>query len=335
MLFYLLIKKDASTLLPAPDAVYSDFASASLPSSGESTPQDAAAPAIAVTYLQQIVHQPPASFVPPAAEAAGKSISQQAVPTSLTSAAQVSTAHSNQVAVQPGADSLHPNPSLQQGLQQAAASEPRPGSSSSLLHPSASNPQASAPPQVSLSAAPAPPPPPLSRSSWMPQPVLPQATPASPQLQPALPQLLPASSHLLPPSPQPAAAMPHRGQQSSWVTQQHLQGAALQAAAGQDISKEFLALLQETSTHLADSQPSWPNQAGSEPSIAQPQTADSRQSEAATSGVEAEGLRPSGTLPASVAGTGPQVYGSSDKARAGSQGIFSRHILHLLTLQEV
>ena len=323
MLFYLLIKKDGSTVLPAPDAAHPDFASSSLPSSGESTPQYAAAPAI--------IHQAPASSVPPAAEAAVQSISHQAVPTSLTSAAQVTTAYPDQPAVQPGADSLHPNPSLQQGLQQAAASEPGPhpsGHSTGLVHTSTGNPQAFAPPQISPPAALAP----LSQSSWLPQRLLPQPTPASPQLQPTLPQLQPASPRLLPPSPQPAAAMPLRGQPSSQLTHQQMQGKVLPAAASQDISKEFLALLQETSTHLADSQPSWPNQTGSEPSIAQPQNADSRQTEAASSAVEAEGLRPGGTLTVSVAGTGPQVSSQSDEARAGNQGVFSSHILHVLTL---
>ena len=332
MLFYLLIKKDGSTVLPALDAVHPDFASSSLPSSGDSTPQPA--PAVAVTDLQQKVPLPPPPSVPPAAEAA--------VPTSFTSAAQVVTAHPDQPAVEPSADSLQPNPSLlpnfslQQGLQQAAASEPRPhlsGSNSGLVHPSASTLQPCAPPQASLPPAPASPH--LSNSSKLPQPLLPQLVPASPQLQPTLPRVQPTLPQLQPASPRPAAAMPHTGQPSSQQMHQHLPVEASQAAPGQDISKEFLALLQKTSKHLAGSQPSWPDQAGSDPSIAQPQIADSRQSESAASAVEAEGLRPSGTVTASVDGTGPLVASQSDEASAADQGTFSNHVFHLLILQEV
>ena len=322
MLFYLLIKKDGSTVLPAVDAVHPDFASASLPSSGESTPEPAA-PAVVVADLQQEFPLAPPPSVLAAAEAGVQNSSHQAVPPSVTSAAQVSTVHSDQPAVEPSADAL------QQGLQHAAASEPRPtlsGSSSSLLHPSTSNLQACAPPQASLPAAPASPQ--LSHSSQLPQPLLPQLVPASPQLQPTLPQLQPAP-------PQPAAAMPHRGQPSSQQMHQHLPGEASQAAAGQDISKEFLALLQETSTHLAGSQPSWPHQAGSDPSIAQPQIADSMPSEAAAGAVEADGPRPSGAVTAVLDSTGPQVTSQSDEAQAGDQGTVSSHVFHLLILHEV
>lgn len=323
MLFYLLIKKDGSTIPPAPDAVHPDFAP--LPSSGESALQNAAA--LAVTHLQQDAHQTPASSVPAAAATAVESISHQAAPTCLTFAAQVMAADPDQHAVQQRADSVHLNPSLQQGLQQAAASEPAPhlsGSTSGLLHPATSNTQACAPPQISLSAAPAPPL--FSPSSCLPQPLLPQPAPASPQLQPVLPQLQPASPHLLSPSPYPAAAMPHRSQPSSQQAHQHVQGKASQAAAGQDISKEFLALLQETSTHLAGSEPSWPDQAGSDPCIARPQTADSKQSEAVTSAAEAEGVRSGGNVLAPLHVTGPHVTSQSDEAQAGDQGTISNRI---------
>ena len=200
MLFYLLIKKDGTTVFPAPDAVHPLLASSSLLPRGDSTPQPAAAPAVPDTHLQQRPPEAPQPLVPTAAasaaEAAVHNMSDQAVSTSHASATQVSTANSDQPAGPPSAVSPQPDPSMQQEVQQAAACELGPhvsGSSGSLLEAAASNLQACAP---SLPAVPASPQ--LSDSSQLPQPLLPQLAPASPQLQPVPPQLQPASSQLQP-----------------------------------------------------------------------------------------------------------------------------------------
>lgn len=340
MLFYLLIKKDGTTAFPAPDAVHPDLTSSSLPPRGDSTPQPAAAPAVAATHLQQNIPQAPHSLKSPAAEAAAEAavkaaaeavvqnVGDQAVPTSHASGTQVSTADSDQPAGKPSGVSPHPDPSMQQGLQQAAGCDPGPcvpGSSGSLPHASASNPQADAPSLPAVSASPQ-----LSHSSQLPQPLLPQPAPASPQLQPASPQLQPASPHLPPSSPQPAAsAHQANGQQLN----QQLQGQASETAAGQDISKEFLALLQETSTHLAGSQPSWPNQTASDPSTAGHQSAASSHSERPSNAIDAEGLRPCDNGTATVDRRGPPATSPSSQAPVGDEGIVSSHMFHLLMLK--
>lgn len=342
MLFYLLIKKDGTTVFPTPDAVHPDIASSSQPPRGDSTPPPAAAPAAAATHLQQKSPQPPQSLVPPAAESAVdaaaegavQNIGNQAVPTSHASATQVSTANPDQPAGQPSVVNPHPDPSMQQQL---AACEPGAhvsGSSGGLLQASASSLEAGAP---SLPAVPASPQ--LPHSSQLPQFLLPQPAPASPQLQPAppqlqpvSPQLLPASPHLLTSSSQLAASAP---QASSQQLSQQLQDQAPQAAAGQDISKEFLALLQETSTHLAGSQPSWPNQAGPQPSTAGHQPAEARHSDGTTSAVDTEGLGPCDNGTAMVDRTGPAATSPSGQAQIGDQGDVSSHVFHLLMLQKI
>ena len=338
MLFYLLIKKDGTTVFPASDAVHPDSASSSLPPRGDSTPPPAAAPAVAATHLQQSLPQAPQPLVPTAADAAAEAggeaavqnMSDQAVRTSHASATQVSTADPEQPAGQPSVVSPQPDHSMQQRLHQAAACEPGPhvsGSSGGLLHVSASTPQACAPSLPAVAALPQ-----LFDSSQLPQPLLPQPAAASPQLQPVPPQLQPASPHLLPPSPQPAAPA---SQASSQQLNQQLQGKASQTAAGQDISKEFLALLQETSTHLAGGQPSWPNHAGTQPLSARHQSADARHSEGTTSAVDTEGLGLCHNGTAMADRTGPPATSPSGQGQIGDQGDVNSYVFHLLMLQKI
>lgn len=370
MLFYLLLKKDGSTILPTADAVHPDFASSSLPSNGESAPQHAAALALTVANLQHKTHQ---ASVSPAAEAAVQTIGHQDVATCLTSAAQVNTPHPAQLPVEPSAVSLQPKLSIQLPIESSAVSlQPAPAaceqgprlsnSNSGALHPSSpdpgqlSLPAVSASPQFPASSwlpqpllpEPAPPLPQLQPALPQPQPLLPQLQPVSPQLNPASPLLQPASPHLPPASPQ-AAAISHTGQPSSQQMNQQLPGKNSQAAAAQDIRKEFLALLQETSTHLAGNQPTWSDQAGSGPVTAEGQPADGMKSEAGTSAVEADRPKVSDagieagqssvgkaadTASVDRTGSGPRLTCQSDQAGVDIQGTVS-HVFHLLNVQEV
>ena len=264
MLFYLLIKKDGSTTLPAPNAIHPDFAPSAAQLRVDSTVGHARAPSLPLPLLSG-----PSSAVP-AVDSKTQNASHPDVATSQLSAPPALDAESDLLSRQAPAATGQPEIIVQQALQQTAGKEQRQvlaeneldvtaeGSSSGVHRSAAAPAHLTVPPQLSLPALAAPPPPspllPLSHS------VPPPSAPASPQLQPALPQLRPSS-----PLHQPL----HQPQLSKQQMLQQLQGMhSHQAAHPQDISKEFLALLQETSTHLTGSHQPWSGQRQSTPASA-------------------------------------------------------------------
>lgn len=347
MLFYLLIMKDGSTVLPAPDAVHPGFASSSLPTNADSdlpVSAPAATPAVVVTEPQQDMLQPlPPSAAPAAEDDSERETGHQPVATSLASE-QVLTSYPDQLPVHASPASLQPK----LGLQQAATCNSGLTLSGSytnnaVLQPSAESVPAFGLPLVSPPAVAASP----QLPSCPPQPVLPQPAPALPQLQPSPPQLQPSLPQLeaLPPQLHPASppssaqptAVPHAAQLGSQQTHQQLQG----RQASQDISKEFLALLQETSTHLAAGHPAWSGPAGSEPVPAQTQSVDSKQAAADTGAVEKGGLKlcdataepgqsSHGKAADTVTGQGSQKISQNNQAPAGMQGVLTCHVCHQL-----
>ncbi|KAL3145568.1 hypothetical protein ABBQ32_003390 [Trebouxia sp. C0010 RCD-2024] len=351
MLFYLLIMKDGSTVLPAPDAVHPDFASPSLPTNTDSklphsapVPASAAAAAAAAATpavvntepQQQDALQPLPPSATPAAEADGQETGHQAVATSLTSE-QVFPACPDEQPVHASSAILQPKLSVQRGLQQAAACNAGLNLSGSntdnaVLQPSAESVPAFGHPLVSPPAVAASP----QLSCCPPQPVMPHSAPALsqlqpslPQLQPSLPQLEPSPPRLHPLSPSSSAqpiAAPHTAELGSQQTHQQLQGEYDQAS--QDISKEFLALLQETSTHLAVGHPAWSGPTGSEPMPAQTQSVDCKQAAVETSPIEnwalklcdataVEGQSSHGKAADTVTGSGSQKINQNHQAPAG------------------
>lgn len=261
MLFYLLIKKDGSTILPGPNAVRPDFAPSAAPPHADNTVRQAPPTSLPLPHL------PAPSSMTPAVTPETQDPSHPAVATSQMSAPQALGTDSGLASHLAHAAGAQPDLIVQQALQETADKQQRPfllaeheldvavaNSSSGVLRPAAAPTHLTVQPQLSLPALPASPtlPPALPPS----QSVLVPSAPASFQLQPSPPQLQPGSPQLHPDLPL------HQPQLRKQQMLQQLRGMHHQAENPQDISKEFLALLQETSTHLAGSQQPWSGQQG-------------------------------------------------------------------------
>ena len=266
MLFYLLIKKDGTSVLPGLAAVHADVAS----SSAAHAP-DAATSALPQSVPQPHQADPPSEF--PAPQAAGQSASCPAVVTTLPPADYATRLEPSQPPVQASAADAQPTVNAHQGhaLEQkpsvpvhsvAGAAEVS-GSGSHLSD--AAPAQAAALPQVLGSALNTL----LQPTQLIPTPssIVPHSATCSPQLVPFSPQLQPQALQLQPQAlqlgnvlPQLPPASPSQQAQAAQQQVVHVAGMHHDAAPPQDISKQFLALLHRTSSHLAGSQQPWPGQ---------------------------------------------------------------------------